>query len=228
MAQLNLIPEGHHAAPEGKSAVTQFFLNIQALAEKDTQRALVLFGILFTVIIWVFAALSLLLSVILYLVFLFHHIPSEDGTLKRYCRRKINTRLERIVKRKVNKALAKGLALQDRGPSQADGLGGTPKPLQKAPTLPSLEKLYDDKLPNPSLSRQTTQTTLPPYSRPGTTAPDEKLEFFPQSSLPNVGFDDKPPLVRTTTQSSAFSDSTSLVGNAAVMGYSRFHQSPVE
>jgi hypothetical protein len=88
-----------------------------------------------------------------------------------------------------------------------------------------LEKLCDDRLPNPSLSRQTTQTTLPPYSRPGTAAPDEKLESFHQSTLPNVGFDDKPPLMRATTQSSAFSDSTALVGGAATMGYSA--ESPV-
>ncbi|OXV08073.1 hypothetical protein Egran_04164 [Elaphomyces granulatus] len=220
VAKLNLIPEGGHAAPNGTSPVAQFFLNIKVLADKNIQQALVLLGMLFTLIIWVFAALCLLLSVVLYLLFLFHHIPSEDGTLKRYCRRKINTRLERIVKRKVNKALAKGLALQDRRPNQTDDLGGAPRPLQKAPTLPSLEKLYDDRLPNPSLSRQTTQTTLPPYSRPGTAAPDEKLESFHQPTLPNVGFDDKPPLMRATTQSSAFSDSAALVGDAAIMGYS--------
>jgi hypothetical protein len=150
VAQLNLIPEGRLAAPKGTPAITQFFHNIQAL---DTQRALVLFGMLFTVIIWVFATLSLLLSVALYSLFLFHYIPSEDGTLKRYCRRRINTRLECIAKRKVNETLATGLALQERTPSQADDLiRGAPKPLQKAPTLPLLERvvIYLSRSPRPS------------------------------------------------------------------------------
>jgi Fungal potassium channel len=106
--------------PNGTSAIAQFFLNIQAIAEKDNHQVLILFGILFTETIWVVAALNLLLSVALYLLFLFHYIPSEDVTLKRYCRRKINARLECIVR----KTLETGVALQDRRPCQADDLGG--------------------------------------------------------------------------------------------------------
>ena len=126
VTQLNLFPvDGKEFENTGRSAITQFFLNIQALAKKDSHRTLVLFGMLFTEIIWVFAALSLLLSITFYLLFLFYYIPCEDVTLKRYCHRKISTRLECIVRWKVNtKELATGLALQDRRPCQADDLGG--------------------------------------------------------------------------------------------------------
>src|SRR5437762_3483655 len=101
--QLNLIPQGKNAAPEGASPVRQFFINIEVLAEKDKRQAVILFAMLFTVVIWVFAMLSLAISVVLYLLFLWHHIPSSDGSLTAYCRRKINTRLARIVTVKVDK-----------------------------------------------------------------------------------------------------------------------------
>ncbi|KAL1998549.1 hypothetical protein VTN02DRAFT_5976 [Thermoascus thermophilus] len=239
--QLNLIPEGQHAAPDGTSPVAQFFINVKALAEKNDQQAVVLFGMLFTLIIWVLSVLNLLSAVVLYVIFLWHHIPSRDGTLRAYCRRKINTRLERIVKRKVNKALAKGVVLQDRKPTQ---------PVVSAeeikPTLPSVgggfddDDDYDDERPAfsrqttqttlpPYLSRQTTQTTLPPYSRAGS-APPENAGALRQPTLPGLGFvEDKPPLTRSTTQASGYADSDALVGNAATMGYSPLdrHPSPV-
>ncbi|KAL1966942.1 hypothetical protein VTN77DRAFT_3686 [Rasamsonia byssochlamydoides] len=213
--QLNLIPEGKNAAPAGTSPIIQFFINVKALAEKNEQQAAILVGMLFTLIVWIVSALSLASSVILYLIFLWHHIPSQDGTLKRYCRRKINTRLERIVKRKVNKALAKGVVLQDRKPTQPNIAGENPKPRPLAPTLPDLES----KMPNvsvSSLSRQPTQSSLPPYSsRPGSAAPDEKRGPLRQPTLPNLE-DDRP----------GYSDSASLMGNAAVMGYSPLDRHP--
>lgn len=214
--QLNLIPEGKHAAPEGTSPIVQFFINVKALAEKNDQQAVVLVGMLFTLIIWVISILSLAISVVLYIIFLWHHIPSEDGSLKRYCRRKINTRLERIVKRKVNKALAKGVVLQDRNPTKPAIAGEDAKSRPLVPTLPSVEDI-DRK---PPLSRQTTQSTLPPYSsRPGTTTPMEKPGMLRQPTLPNLE-DDGPMLTKTTTQSSAYADSAPLMGNAETMGYS--------
>lgn len=173
--QMDLIPGGKNAAVEDdKPAALQFFDNIRILAEDNNLRAVVLLGMLFTVVIWVLSMLKLILAVLLYLIFLFHHIPAEDGTLKAYCRRKVNSRLKRIVTQKVNKALSKGLALQDRKPTQPD----------LNPTLPSLEDTDKDKGPHVTvLSRSTTQTTLPPYtSRPGTAAPDQ------DATLPNLGW----------------------------------------
>ncbi|KAE8419048.1 hypothetical protein BDV36DRAFT_252325 [Aspergillus pseudocaelatus] len=208
--RMDLLPGGENAPnTDDSSSFIQFFDNVKILAENNNLRALVLFGMLFTLIIWVLSILKLALAIILYLIFLFHHIPSQDGSLKAYCRRKIKTRLTRIVRRKVNKALAKGMALQERKPTQPN-MG-----LDTSPTLPTVGG--DDKAPTvTTLSRSTTQTTVPSYSsRPGTTAPDRA------PTLPSVAaFEDKPPLSRTMTQSSAYSASTSLSGSTAVSGYS--------
>lgn len=209
--QADLIPGGKNAAKDnGTSGILQFFNNVKILAEENNLQAVVLFGMLFTLVIWVLSVLKLASAVVLYLIFLFHHIPSTDGSLKAYCRRKISTRLTRIVRKKVNKALANGFKLQDRAPTQPSVAGGDTKP-----TLPSLPNLESDKTPAVStLSRSTTQTTLPPYTRSNSTATEKN------PTLPSLDFDSKPPLTRTTTQSSAMSESASLTGNAAAMGYS--------
>lgn len=213
--QMDLLPGGKNSTDHSGSGASQFFGNIKILADDNNQRAVVLFGMLFTLVIWVFSVIKLALAVILYLIFLFHHIPAEDGTLRAYCRRKINRRLQRIVSRKVNKALAKGVALQDRAPTQPD-LGVSAKP-----TLPSVAGNYEDKTPLvSSLSRSTTQTTLPLYtSRPGTATPGQK------PSLPDLSWSmEKPPLSRTTTQSSAYAESA-YSGSTAVSGYSPLDRS---
>lgn len=201
--QMDLIPGGKNAVVEDdKAPALQFFDNIKILAEDNNLRAVVLLGMLFTLVVWVLSMLKLASAVILYLIFLFHHIPAEDGTLKAYCRRKVSARLKRIVTQKVNKALSKGLALQDRKPTQPD----------LNPTLPSLEDTDGDKGPGVTvISRSTTQTTLPPYtSRPGTAAPDQ------DATLPNLAWsaDKPPPLSRTGTQSSGYSEPVSFGGPA--------------
>ncbi|KAJ5923342.1 hypothetical protein N7454_008587 [Penicillium verhagenii] len=210
----DLIPGGKNTTSDGDaSSIVQFFNNIKILAEDNNLQAVVLFGMLFTLIIWVLSVLKLASAVILYLIFLFHHIPAEDGSLKAYCRRKISTRLKRIVRKKVDKALAKGLQLQDRQPTRP-GLATA----DSKPTLPSIDM---DKTPAvTTLSRSTTETTLPPYTRSNST----RTERMP--TLPNLELDSKPPLSRTTTKSSAISaDSAPLTTNAAPMGYSPFdHQ----
>ncbi|CEO60571.1 hypothetical protein PMG11_05192 [Penicillium brasilianum] len=209
--QADLIPGGKNAAKDnGTSDILQFFNNVKILAEENNLQAVVLFGMLFTLVIWVLSVLKLASAVILYLIFLFHHIPSTDGTLKAYCRRKISTRLTRIVRKKVNKALASGFKLQDRAPTQPNVAGGDIKP-----TLPSLPNLESDKTPAvTTLSRSTTQTTLPPYTLSNSTATEKN------PTLPSLDFDSKPPLTRAMTQSSVMSESESLTGNAAAMGYS--------
>ncbi|KAJ9492863.1 hypothetical protein VN97_g340 [Penicillium thymicola] len=204
--QMDLIPGGKNAAhDDGSSSAAQFFNNVKILAEDSTLQAVVLFGMLFTLVIWVLSVLKLISAIVLYLIFLFHHIPAEDGTLSRYCRRKVGQRLKRITHRKNNKALAKGLKLQNRAPTQ---------PSLATDSNPTLPSFAEDKVPAvPSLSRSTTQTTLPPYSRSTSTAPTHN------PTLPNLDFDGKPTLARTGTSSSAMSESASLTGNAAGMGY---------
>lgn len=181
-----------------------------------------MFGMLFTLVIWVFTMLGLLISVVLYLLFLWHHIPSSDGSLSAYCHRKINARLERIVNMKVDKALAKDIVLQDRNPTQPNSQF-TPQPgdYKRQPTLPTLDT-SGDKLPNMPLSRQTTQTTLPPYSNPPTAGGIEKTSSQ-QPTLPDLGWSDQksmPPSRGGTLSSNRSEDSTPLVSNASGMGYS--------
>ncbi|KAI1986846.1 Potassium transporter [Ophidiomyces ophidiicola] len=214
--QLNLIPTGHNAAPADTSPVKQFFINIKVLAEKDRLQATILFAMLFTLVIWVVSILSLAVSVILYVVFLWHHIPTEDGTLKTYCRRKINRRLERIVKRKVNKALAKGLALQDRTRADLEpGLDGS----KRQPTLPNLgytgSSAASDISSMPGLSRQTTTTTLPPYSRAPPSVASFPLDRKP--TLPDMKLDSGS--FTSSTPAPQLDDTASLVNNAQAFGY---------
>ena len=224
--QLNLIPKGEHASSDDTSDIEQFFINIQALADENIQQSLILFAMLFTFIIFVFSVLSLLVSLILYLLFLWHHIPSEDGSLKNYCRRKINTRLKRIVNERVDKALAKGVALQDRKRTDLEANGLTPA--KRQPTLPSLgdsssELSVPPPLPKepPGLSRTTTQTTLPPYtSRPSTSNQDGKGPIDRQPTLPDMNWEDARQMGGTAAFARLSEDSAPLVSNAGGFGYS--------
>lgn len=208
--QMDLLPGGENAEKSSdKPAAVQFFENVRILAVNNNLRAVVLIGMLFTLVVWVLSVIKLIIAIALYLIFLFHHIPSRDGTLTAYCRRKINTRVMRVVKQKVNKALAKGVVLQDRAPTQPN-VGSDMRP-----TLPTVNK--EDKEPIvTTISRTTTQNTLPTYgSRPGTAAPDRN------PTLPDLAWsDDEQTLGRTATESSAYSESAALAGNPATSGFS--------
>ena len=222
--QADLIPTGEHAPPKGTSQFSQFWNNIEALGEESLQQALILLAMLFTFIIWVFSILSLLLSLTLYVLFLWHHIPTQDGSLSRYCLRKIDRRLERIVKERVDKALVRGFALQDRQRTDSDVEIGT---IKRQPTLPAFgispsnQSLHQLPKESPGLSRQTTQTTLPPYSsRPPTSNTDRKPSFQRQPTLPNMNWEDDRKMGGATPFSHASDDASSLVNNAGGVGYS--------
>ncbi|EOD52511.1 putative pheromone-regulated membrane protein [Neofusicoccum parvum UCRNP2] len=103
----DLLPEGDHAATDGNSALEQFWVNIGLLADQQREQAIILSSMLFTLVIWVISALSLIMAGVLYVLFLWHYVPSVDGTLANYCRRKVDKRLERVVSVKVQKALEK-------------------------------------------------------------------------------------------------------------------------
>ncbi|KAJ5899424.1 hypothetical protein N7495_004168 [Penicillium taxi] len=218
--KLDLLPGGADAkADSSNSGVTQFFDNIKILAEENNLRAVVLFGMLFTLVIWVLSVLKLASGIVLYLIFLFHHIPTEDGSLKAYCRRKITTRLTRIVRKKVDKALAKGLKLEDRAPTKPTLNAGNSKP-----TLPTVDL---DKTPAvTTVPLNTAETKRHSFTR----VPREKAATLPNleqdATLPNMDFDSKLPLNRTITEGSAFSESASLTGHAAGMGYSPLDRQP--
>jgi hypothetical protein len=131
--QLSLVPKGDHGVSAGHTPIIQFFVNVGVLADSNKEQAVILFGMLWTLLIWVISMLQLIIAVILYLVFLWHHIPSADGSLTKYCRRKINGRLERIVKAKVDKAIAKETAIRVRQQVKEGG-----SDFKRQPTLPDL------------------------------------------------------------------------------------------
>jgi hypothetical protein len=204
-----------------KSNIEQFWANLQHLFQENNFQALTMCAMLFTLIIWVISALSLLISLILYLVFLWHYIPQQDGRLKVYCRRKIDRRLEKIVEAKIKAAIEeeekRARKAEKRAEQKAEIVrkktGELPpeRPVKatRQPTLPVVpvtpDPAKDDKLPEHALARQgtsTTVSTLPLYSsRPPTRNDIPRLESHPsQRSMHSA----RPMPSRTVTQSSGF------------------------
>lgn len=200
-----------------------FFKKIAFIAEENNQQAAILGGMVFTLIIWIFGALSLLLALLFFVLFLWHYIPNADGGLSGYCERKVNQRLSKIVSVKVNKAIAEEERKRIKADVKAAKKGE--KPLGRQATLPTLfDQKTDDSLPAmPMLSRNDTMTTLPQYSsRPGTPASQPEMPTFEMDKL-----DQKRPFGnRTVTGSSvgsaaSFNSNAPLMGNASDMGYGR-------
>ncbi|PHH63878.1 hypothetical protein CDD81_5326 [Ophiocordyceps australis] len=167
-------------------SITGFFDKIKELATEDYQQAAILSGMCFTLVVWVFSALFLLMAVLFYVFFLFHWVPRSDGGLTGYCERKVNKRLTRIVTTKVNKALAKGQMKRARADAMEKGA------LERAATLPTLPNMGDAKGPfdTPSLGRSDTGGTYP--SRPSTPGSielgymDQKRPFYYGDSASSI------------------------------------------
>ncbi|KAI4121364.1 MAG: hypothetical protein LQ338_006405 [Usnochroma carphineum] len=219
--QADLVPAGDHAAKDGHSPIAQFWSNLQILASHNKEQAAILFGMLFTLIIWLFSVISLLLACIFYVTFLWHHIPDRDGSLARYCRRKIDTRLSKIVGVKVNRALAREDKLRSREAANANGRDRPPQ-VKRQPTIPIIDD--NDPSSKPSiLTRQTTQNTFssgPLQYDAGTPV------LSRQPTVPDaVATNDRPyGPSRSTTQSSAQSNDSygsdaPLMGAAGRIGY---------
>ncbi|CAK7267034.1 Potassium transporter [Sporothrix epigloea] len=173
------------------NTLLHFFDKIRILAEGNFREALILSGMIFTLVIWVFSFLSLLLAFLFFLFFLWGYIPRSDGGLSGYCSRKINKRLMKIVTKKVNAALEEEERRRKKAELKAAKKKGELPPTELKATIPDVSdatlsassqyvtnSVYGgsiDKLPaTPNslmLQRNDTMTTLPPYSsRPGTAA----------------------------------------------------------
>ena len=197
-----------------EGSITGFFEKIGALAEEDYQQAVILFGMCFTFVIWVFSALFLLAAVLFYVFFLWHWLPRADGGLRGYCARKVNQALRKIVTKKVNKALAKSQAKQEKAMAE--------KPiLDRAATLPTLPNIVpgpspmptkSDALPEmPSLARAETGTTLPAYSSRGGTPGNIEMESMSsRRPIPS-----RTGTMGTMGSAASYSSKTPLVGAAA-------------
>ncbi|KAK4958264.1 Potassium transporter [Elasticomyces elasticus] len=222
----DLIPShGQH------SNIGQFFLNVEELAGKQKEQAVILFSMLFTLVIWVFSALSLILATIFYLTFLWHYIPQRDGRLSIYCRRKIDRRLEKIVEHRVKEAIQEEEQKKQKAEKKAElkrmKTGEVLAPKQPAlirqPTLPQMgatpEMAKEDKLPNFPLVRQDTSNTvatLPLYeSRPPTRTGVQR-----QPTLPTIG-DERPEMpsrMGTDWSTASYESDAPLLSNAGYPG----------
>ena len=194
------------------SAFVQFFKNVGVLASSEHQQAVILSGMVFTLVVWIFGALSLLLAGIFYIVFLWHHIPSADGGLTGYCSRKINQRLKSIVSVRINKALEEDERRRMKADAKAAKKGECSS-LGRQATVPTLfDSKDDDKLPNmPMLNRNDTTTTLPLYSsRPGT-----------PSSFELGNLNEKRPFSHRTITGSSTTSNAPLINNTSETGYGR-------
>ncbi|CAK7199119.1 Potassium transporter [Sporothrix eucalyptigena] len=161
------------------NTLLNFFDKIRTLAEDDYQEAVILSGMIFTLVVWVFSFLSLLLAFLFFLFFLWGYIPRSDGGLSGYCSRKINKRLMKIVTSKVNTALEEEERRRKKAELKAAMKKGELPPTELTATIPNVGdgsafgNGSTDKLPampnSIMLQRNDTMATLPPYtSRPGT------------------------------------------------------------
>ena len=221
-----IIPEGEHAAPKGKSPVAQFFLNIETMVQQgNKQETIVYFTMLFSLLIWVIAFLSLFFSVLFYVFFLWHYVPKADGSLTQYCRRKIESRLERIVSKKIKKALEKQDAKRKKEEREGGKKGGDGA---RMPTLPKLGGIDDDTSSIFSgvtrSDTMSTATTLPPYSSntPSRTNTMNTMgtarTAAMKPSLPSLA--ERPVPSRSNTQGTAtsFGSNAPLLSQAGDMG----------
>ena len=220
--QADLVPTGQHAAKKGSSPIGQFFINLQMLADKNKEQAAILFGMLFTLIIWIFSALSLMMAAVFYITFLWHHI--RDGSLSKYCRRKIDTRLHKIVMIRVNRALEKDTKMRGKSGHKGRDAGTAPVGAKRQPTVPVLKGAeFQDTKP---LSRQASQNDTPPSNcHNPTQLTSHSADVLAREPTVPVLSSARPKLPsRSTTQSSAQSynsqgDEAPLVGSAAPLGY---------
>ncbi|KAI3393031.1 hypothetical protein diail_4807 [Diaporthe ilicicola] len=206
-------------------SLENFFAKIKELAEQDVQQAVILSGMVFTLVIWAFSMLSLILAALFFVFFLWGWIPRDDGGLSGYCDRKINKRLMKIVSKKVNAAIEDQERARKKAELKAAKKAGELPPEERKATLPNLmpQKGGDDKLPDmPMLSRNDTMATLPLYtSRPGT--PNGGQPALPAFELNQM----RPMLSRTATSTTASSRAPLLAAGAEMGRASPALRSPM-
>nr|POF04573.1 putative vacuolar membrane protein [Quercus suber] len=220
----------HGTQSSSNASFVQFFVNLGALANENLQQTLVYFAMLFTLVIWAFSAISLLVAAILYITFLWHHIPQRDGRLRTYCKRKVDRRLEKIVEHKIKAAVEE----EERQRRKAEKKADTRRPrkgealpppakLARQPTLPQFDAehiVQDEKGPQVGLTRQDTgssASTLPPYAQ---TAIHPQLDRQP--TLPGVSSGKPFMLDRTNTSASGVSSAPSYASSAPLLSNTGF------
>ena len=186
---------------------------------------------LFTLIIWIFSALSLMMAAVFYITFLWHHI--RDGSLSRYCRRKIDSRLHKIVMARVNRALEKGNNVRERQGAKGIKGGATHQDIKRQPTVP-IVNTEDFHIGQP-ISRQLTRVEsdhLGPHA-PTPAIDNPVVALGREPTVPDVLSNSRRPYLpsRSTTQSSIqsnniYADDAPLIHSAAPLGYNATSSRP--
>ncbi|KAF3905217.1 hypothetical protein ABW21_db0201794 [Orbilia brochopaga] len=203
-----------------KNGLSGLLSSIKALEDESATQAVILSVMLFTCVWWIFTALQLALAVLLWIMFIWHHVPSGH-TLGSYCREKIDKRLVGIVAKNHQRTLeeereerlkADKAGLGARKPTlPVFGAGASQAGPAKAPSVGPTLPIINEKPPVPGLQRTNTMDTF-------TTTVSSK----PDTSLPSKPpYAARPPyLSRTSTTgteasatSSMFDDSASLLGD---------------
>ena len=201
----DLIP---HDTKSSMSPIMQFLTNVKILADGDYIRAAVLVGMLFVLITWSIAALSLLLSCFFYVCFLWNHVRKSDKSLRSFCKRRIDTRLSKIVDEKVDKALMKADAKVTKAGLKAGWSGEGIADIRKAPTLPNLEPDAGDMLPAMPLARQNSNMT----------AFSSVPSAFDRQGTPGPPALNRMDTNRSNSSAQSYGSNAPLMGGAAMMG----------
>ncbi len=193
-----------------ESSLASFFDKIKALATAEPRQAVILSGMCFTLLVWVFSFLSLLLAAIFFVCYLWSYIPPEDGGLSGFCERKVNKRLKQIVAKKIEKAMADEERQRKKAELKAAKKNGDDRPMTMKPSLPVLG---DDSLPEmPSIKRADTFASFSEKpSRPTTPGSFEMNAMGRRPPMP-MRSDTK------LTTASQYSSNASLLNSAADMG----------
>ena len=164
----------------------------------------------FTLVVWVFSFLSLLLAAVFFVCYLWSYIPPEDGGLSGFCERKVNKRLKQIVAKKIEKAMADEERQRKKAELKAAKKNGDDRPMTMKPSLPVLG---DDSLPEmPSIKRADTFASFSEKpSRPNTPGSFEMNAMGRRPPMP-MRSDTK------LTTASQYSSNASLLNSAAEMG----------
>jgi hypothetical protein len=204
------------------ATLVSFFGKLGTLARDQPQTAVILGGMIFTLVVWVISALSLLLAALFYVLFLWHHIPKQDGGLSGYCERKVNKRLMKIVAKTVNKALEK----EERDRLKAElkaakkaGVAGEKPMIARQATLPTFleDSKGGDALPAmPTFDRSDTMTSTQTSIGPETPVSIEMSSFDQGRPLPR-----RQGTSNTFVSQSSYSTNATLLSGAAPMGMAR-------
>lgn len=224
-----------------RNSFDQFWYNVEQVADRNHVEAAVYCSMLFTLVIWVFSALSLIISGILYILFLWHYIPRADGSLSSYCKRKVDRRLAKIVEHKVKAAIEKEQKKAAKNERKQElkrqKTGESPLPqapgFKAQPTLPTLgdspELTKDDKLPDFGLVRQDTSnssvSSLPPYSAQPPTRNGNPTQRQP--TLPDINTNVHPGMpARSGTGTSQWSAAPTYATDAPLLANAGYAGEP--